>query len=179
MAIKNNKVVTTAILAVVLSVSALTQATYLNSGTLYKTVHKDGTVTFSDQPSPGAIEVQLDVPTSTIQSTPPVNNIQTSSNKAQNLEYTVSILNPKPEATIRNNMGELSIGATIEPATGGFFQLQINSEIHESATGIFKLYNMNRGTYEYTVKFINNSGKVIASSEPRKLYLHQASALMN
>jgi len=38
---------------------------------------------------------------------------------------------------------------------------------------------MERGAYEYSVKFINNSGKLIASSEARRVYLHQASALIN
>jgi hypothetical protein len=97
----------------------------------------------------------------------------------QNIAYAITILSPQPEATIRNNLGEISIGASIEPRVGGFFQLHINDQVHESATGMFKLNNMERGSYKYSVKFINNSGKVIASSASRNVFLHQASALIN
>lgn len=175
----STKLVVTAICAVIFCISAVSQAAFINSATVYKTVHKDGTVTYSDQPSPDAVAVELDVPTSTIQSnvrpTPPS---QPQMNSRSKVSYKVNILSPEPDATIRNNVGELSIGASLEPKIGGFFQLHINDEIHESATGMFRLSNMNRGTYQYSVKFIDNTGKLIASSDVRNVYLHQASALI-
>lgn len=154
-------------------------ATLQSAGKIYKTVHQDGSITYSDQPSDGATEVKLNVPTSTFQSmAPPVSPVVQMKPKAQ-VSYIISILTPEPEATLRNNVGELSIGAAIEPKVGGFYQLHINDQVHESATGLFRLVDMERGAYQYSVKFIDNSGKVIASSESRNVYLHQASALIN
>lgn len=144
---------------------------------IYKTTNADGTVTYSDTPSPGAVEVRIHVPTSTITaSAPVVSNIQTSGKKT-NVQYVVNIISPEHEATVRSNTGEVTIVSNIEPKIGGFFQLNINGQVHESATGMFKLSNLDRGSYQYTVKFIDNSGKVIATSEPRTLFLHKASSL--
>jgi hypothetical protein len=168
-----------AIIALFLCLAGTSQATFVANKKVYKTVHEDGTITYSDQESVNAVEVELRVPTSTFQSqhTPSPPHMQ--SKPKQRVAYIVSILSPEKEATIRNNAGELSIGAAIEPKVGGFFQLHINGQIHESATGMFRLTNMERGAYQYTVKFIDNSGKLIASSESRNVYLHQASALIN
>jgi len=173
------KAIVKAICTLVLCISTISYAALINSGVVYKTVHEDGTITYSDQASPGAVKVVLDVPTSTIKSNVQPTNMPVQTTTKQKVNYVVSILSPQQEATIRNNLGEISIGASIEPKVGGFFQLHINAQVHESATGMFRLDNMDRGTYQYSVKFIDNSGKVIASSEERKLYLHQASALIN
>lgn len=175
----STKIIFMAVCAVVFCMTAATQAALMTSGTVYKTVHEDGTITYSDQASPDAVEVVLNVPTSTITSKMQTPTIQTQQPTSQKINHKVSILSPQPEATIRNNVGEISIGATIEPKAAGFFQLHINEEVHESATGMFRLKDMNRGTYQYSVKFIDNSGKVIASSDIRNVYLHQASALIN
>lgn len=175
----STKFVVLVMCTVVFCMSAISQAAFMTSGTVYKTVHKDGTVTYSDQPSPGAVEVVLNVPTSTIESKAQPSSTQPQMTTSKKVNYKVTILSPQPEATIRNNVGEVSIGATIEPKIGGFFQLHINEEVHESATGMFRLSNMNRGAYQYSVKFIDNSGKVIASSDIRNVYLHQASGLIN
>lgn len=175
----STKLVVSAICAVIFCLSAISHAAYVSSGTVYKTVHKDGTVTYSDQPSVDAVAVELDVPTSTIQSNVQAIQSQPQMTATPKVNYKLNILSPGPDATIRNNVGELSIGVALEPRVGGFFQLHINDEIHESATGMFRLSNMNRGTYQYTVKFIDNSGKLIASSDTRNVYLHQASALIN
>lgn len=165
--------------AALLTALLLATSTVGASNKVFKTVHKDGSVTYSDQETPGSIEVVLNVPTSTFEARaiqpPPV--LQRT--QKEKITHTVTILSPQPEATVRSNSGEISIGASIEPKVGGFFQLHINEQIHESATGMFRLTNMERGAYKYTVKFIDNSGKLIASSESRNLYLHQASALIN
>lgn len=149
--------------------------------TIYKTVHKDGTITYSDQASPDAIEVTLNVNTNTMQSIAAAQiTPQTQSQmQVKQKSYKLNILSPEIDATVRNNAGNLSIAASLEPSLAGFYQLHINSQTIDSSTGVFKLENMDRGTYQYQVKFIGNSGKVIASSELRSLHLHRASILIN
>jgi hypothetical protein len=148
---------------------------------IYKTVHKDGTITYSDQASPGAIEVTLNVNTNTMQSIAATQNTPQTQSQIQvkQKSYKLNILSPEIDATVRNNAGNLSIAANLEPSLAGFYQLHINSQIIDSGTGVFKLENMDRGSYQYQVKFIGNSGKVIASSELRSLHLHRASILIN
>jgi hypothetical protein len=159
--------------------SSVSQAVLVFNGKVYKTIHTDGSVTYSDQASPGATEVVLSVPTSTFESSAKTTAPTMQRKQKPQINHSVNILSPQAEETIRSNAGEISIHATIEPKLGGFFQLHINDQIHESATGMFRLTNMDRGTYQYIVKFIDNTGKVIASSESRNVYLHQASALIN
>jgi len=150
---------------------------FAQNTTIYKTVHKDGTVTYSDQPSPGAVEVSLDVNTNTMQSNAPKILIQPQ--VTQKSEYQLDIVSPENDATVRNNMGNIDIAASLQPTHAGLFQLTINGQTLQSPTGVFKLENMDRGSYQYQVEFIGNSGKVIASSETRSLHLHRASALIN
>jgi phosphoribosylformylglycinamidine (FGAM) synthase PurS component len=146
---------------------------------VYKTIHSDGTVTISDKASSDAEAIVLSAPTSTFESNVPALKPLLQTTQKLSVNYKLSILSPQNDATIRSNIGELSIGASIDPRIGGFYQLHINGKAHESAAGMFTLRDMERGAYEYSVKFINNSGKLIASSEAKRVYLHQASALIN
>lgn len=158
---------------------AFTASHVSQAQTIYKTVHPDGTVTYSDSPSKGAIEVTLDVTTNTIKSANIPKAAIPQTTKKTKANYQLSILSPQPEATIRNNLGRVNIAAAIEPRVNGVFQLHINDDVIDSPTGVFSLKNMHRGSYQYTVKFIDTSGKVIASTPSRNLYLHKASALIN
>jgi phosphoribosylformylglycinamidine (FGAM) synthase PurS component len=146
---------------------------------VYKTIHSDGTVTISDKASSDAEAIVLSAPTSTFESNVPALKPLLQTTQKLSVNYKLSILSPQNDATIRSNIGELSIGASIDPRIGGFYQLHINGKAHESAAGMFTLRDMERSAYEYSVKFINNSGRLIASSEARRVYLHQASALIN
>lgn len=145
---------------------------------IYKTVHADGTISYSDQPSEGAIEVELHSTGTTIQSTTPALP-SISPIPANQVKYSVSIVSPLPDATFRNNTGTVSIAAQVEPASPGTFELSINNQIYTSSTGLFKVSDLDRGSYQYLVKYTDNSGKVIASSESRTLHLHKPSVLIN
>jgi hypothetical protein len=146
---------------------------------VYKTIHSDGTLTYSDKASKDAEAIVLSAPTSTFESNVPALKPLLQTAQKLGVNYKLSILSPQNDATIRSNIGELFISASIEPRVGGFYQMHINGKVHQSGAGMFALRDMERGAYEYSVKFINNSGKLIASSEVRKVYLHQASALIN
>ena len=144
---------------------------------IYKIVHKDGTISFSDTPAPGAEEIVLEKNTNRMQSMLP-NNIPTPTPKKQAPEYNLSILSPGPDATVRNNNGLVNIASEITPQVRGIYQLDFGGERYTSSTGVFSLEGINRGSYTYSISFTDNSGKVIASSETRTLHLHQASVLI-
>ncbi len=167
------------VILVIMSIAALSVAAFDENAKVYKIVHKDGSVSYSDQGVPEAEEMTLNVPMSTMQSGNQKIATQPHVTIKQKTNYQVSIVSPQADATIRSNQGELSIVSSIEPKINGLFQLTINDQIIESATGVFQLEDMHRGAYQYSVKFIDNSGKVLATTQTRNLYLHQASALIN
>lgn len=153
----------------------------VNAAKLYKVVNPDGTITYTDQPVPGAEPVDLAGVNSAVvpsmrPATPPVSKKK----ERKTPEYKLGIVSPADGETIRNNLGELTIVARMEPQTGGTYQLLMNGVPYASQDNpVFALEGVNRGEYQYQVQFLNNSGKVLASSEQRVLYLHQSSALIN
>lgn len=146
---------------------------------IYKIVNEDGSITFSDTPVSGAEVLVISVPTSNISSNMSPKTIQIPPNQTEQVNYKLNVITPENDATIRNNLGTFTIATSIEPVATGLFQLNINGQIIESPSGTFQLQKMNRGAYQYTVKFIDTSGKIIASTQTRNLYLHQASVLNN
>ncbi len=144
---------------------------------IYKTVNEDGSVSFSDKYSEGAILVELNVNTAIVQSQKVPVKPQVKLKESP--VYNVSITQPKDKATIRNNAGIVTIGAKVEPAAAGLYRLSFSGKEIDSTTGQFKLENVNRGTHQYQVSFVSNSGKLIALSPQQELYLHRASKLIN
>jgi hypothetical protein len=149
---------------------------------IYKTVQDDGTVIYSDRAVSGSTSVSL-LGTSVIMSSPataqPVAT-QASNTLAPVIEYRVAVLSPLPEATIRDNLGRLDILVEVIPKKTGKFQLVINNQIVKTQSkGKFVLENVARGAHSIEVHFFDNSGKILASSKPQSLFMHQASALIH
>ena len=145
---------------------------------VYKTVNKDGPVTYSDTPTAGAEELELSG-SSTIESVP-VKPLPPLSSGQDNdgVNYRLNIMTPAPDATLRNNNGDIRIATRIEPQAQGNYLLDFGGQQYSSTSGVFNLENIDRGTHTYTVLFTDNKGKVIASSEQRTLHLHQASVMI-
>ncbi|GLR72517.1 DUF4124 domain-containing protein [Agaribacter marinus] len=144
---------------------------------VYKTVHEDGTVTYSDTPSAGAIEVEIKSTITTIPASPlkpPKTSLQ---NTIKKKSYQLSVLQPNDEQTIRSNSGDITIAAALEPKLAGLFTLSLSGTDYQSPTGMFALKNVDRGEHTYQIHFTDNTGKVIASTPPRKLYLHRTSLI--
>ena len=151
------------------------------ANTIYKVVADDGSVTFTDKPSANATPMSFDGKTQNVvtAATPPTVPPPLPEKKKPN--YAVSILTPAPEATIRNNLGELTIRAAQPNAPKAPLYRLIfdNAQYASNSSGIFKLEGINRGAHTFKVELTNNTGKTLASSPLQTLYLHQASALIN
>lgn len=154
---------------------------------VYKTTHADGTVSFSDTFVEGAVKVDLSSTKTTVlptqlpsQTRPsmPSNGATISTPPKPAIDYQLSIIQPAPEATIRNNQGKVTITAQVSPEIQGEYLLTIRDKKIRSRSGQFMLDNLDRGTYPYQINLINNSGKVIASSNLQRFYLHKASVLI-
>lgn len=155
----------------------------LCANTIYKTVKADGTVVYSDVPSPNSIAVSMvhdnnvaipklaDVPATKQASNQAVKPIK---------QYQIKVLAPGPQATIRNNNGELNIHFEISPEfIGEVYLLLDNQRVKTKGKTQITLKNVERGEHKIEVQLRDNSGKIFASSGQQTFYLHKASALIN
>ncbi|MEC7451089.1 MAG: DUF4124 domain-containing protein [Pseudomonadota bacterium] len=161
--------------------SNATSAAATSPMTIYKVVGKDGSVTYTDKPQQNAEALAFDVKTQNVvtaaKATPPPPPTPV----APKPNYRVEIKSPAPEATIRNNLGELTISAaqTDAPKAPIYRLIFDDAPLASNTSGVFKLSGIHRGAHTYKVELTNNTGKTLASSPLQTLYLHQASALIN
>lgn len=155
----------------------------LGAAVVYKKVNQDGSITYSDVPSEGAVELDLTagnnaVMPALVPSQAKINKTVKTLKQAQ-VQYQLKLISPTAEQTIRSNNGKMSVVASITPKMPGQYQLMLNGVLQLSQTsGTFKLENMRRGEYSVQVRFIGNSGKVLALTDMQTFYLHKASALI-
>ncbi|GGW93022.1 DUF4124 domain-containing protein [Alteromonas halophila] len=150
---------------------------------VYKVVQEDGTVLYTDDPVAGSEQIEFDDATRNVATplatpTPPKPSPADDKEKPQ---YNVSISTPQPEATIRDNRGNVTIRAQKTPANAAVrFQLVFDGKARQTNnSGVFALTGVNRGAHNYQVKLLDNKGKTLASTPSQTLYLHQASVLIN
>jgi len=153
---------------------------------IYKTIKADGSEVFSDVPSDGAVPVNLSSMNNAV--VPALNNAasQTTSRlnpvkkRSPEVLYLVSIRSPAAEQTLRDNSGAVTINAEVVPKISGKFQLVIDNQIVKTQSkSKFQLENVNRGAHTIQIHFLDNSGKILASSKQQTFYLQKASALIN
>lgn len=151
----------------------------LAQATVYKWVDKDGKVHYSDEPHPNAEVVELKEKTLNQIALPPA-KLDSSANDQviENMAYQVNITSPEEEATVRDNNGDFEVIATVTPEIKGRYlmALKLDGQVigQPQVGGIFKLTNIDRGEHTLVVDAMTQSGKVFASSSPRKIFLHQA-----
>jgi hypothetical protein len=96
------------------------------------------------------------------------------------VQYLVSILSPAAEQTLRDNSGAVTISASVLPKKAGKFQLIFDGQVLKTQSkNQFQLETVNRGAHTIKVNFLDNSGKILASSKQQTFYLQKASALIN
>jgi hypothetical protein len=153
---------------------------------VYKTVKADGSVVYSDVRSDGAVPVKLSsmntvaVPAlnnAAIQTTNQINSVK---RRRPEIQYSVFIRSPVAEQTLRDNSGVVVIISEVLPKKTGEFQLVIDNQVVKTQSNSkFQLENINRGAHTIQVNFLDNSGKILASSKQQTFYLQKASALIN
>ncbi|MDM7861839.1 DUF4124 domain-containing protein [Alteromonas sp. ASW11-36] len=165
--------------SLIITAIAVALTASISAQTVYKVVAKDGSVTFTDTPVPGSEPISLSKvtiaePLATPTPPPPPKRVE------QIPKPSISILAPSPEATIRNNLGTVSISSAISPAIPGRFELVLDGNpVESNTTGTFELADIDRGEHNYQIHFINNTGKILASTPVQTFYMHKASALIN
>ncbi|MGK0305599.1 MAG: TolA-binding protein [Gammaproteobacteria bacterium] len=153
---------------------------------VYKTVKTDGSVVYSDVRSDGAVAVNLSsmntvvVPALNNATSQKIGRINPAKKLRPEVQYIVSIRSPDAEQTLRDNSGAVMIDAEVLPKRSGKYQLIIDNQVVKTQSNRkFQLENINRGAHTIQVNFLDNSGKILASSKPQTFYLQKASALIN
>lgn len=164
---------------VVLVILGLVFSATVNAEKIYKTVNKDGTISYSDQPTPGSVEVNFASNTTTVVQNPTLKTkpMITIKKKTQ-VEHTLTVTSPEEEATIRNTTGNVNISAVVTPNTDGHYELSLHEQKLRSKSGTFLVEGLTRGEYSYQINFVSASGKVIASSSVRRFFVHKPSVLI-
>lgn len=153
---------------------------------VYKKTNPDGTISYSDQRSDGAVALdETNSNTAVMPSLqPPRERLYTSAKTTKSLKaadiYTLKIISPEDEGTVRNNLGEVDVVASISPKASGSFQVLLNGELKSTQPRpVFHLNGIERGEYSLQVRFVGKSGKILALTEMQTFYLHKASVLIN
>jgi hypothetical protein len=158
----------------------------IQAGELYKVINEDGSITYTDVPKPGAKPLNLTPKnTAVMPSLAGKNKTAQISGQQKKQEkrlpnFSMRIISPAAKQTIRNNLGQVSVHGEITPSSAGQFQLYLDNVLIETkTTPSFELENVDRGEHSIQIKFLHNSGKILASTPEQVFYLHKASALIN
>jgi hypothetical protein len=152
----------------------------LAQAAVYKWVDENGKVHYSDEPQGNAEIVDLkDTTQNQIRLETPARQLEVATQEKDTLPgYKIDITSPEEEATIRNNAGEFQVIASIEPELSGqhLLVLRVDGKVAGApqTSPIFALKGIERGQHRLLIQAITRNGKVLASSAPRTLYLHQA-----
>ncbi|WP_144211990.1 DUF4124 domain-containing protein [Shewanella donghaensis] len=153
----------------------------ISHATVYRWVDDQGKVHYSDQPVENAEPLELKQNTQNSVTVQIPAETEGSGKAAEAAEYRIRIVNPTQEETIRNNNGNFTVVASAAPElpSGFLIALYIDDLLYgqPQSSSIFNVTEVNRGEHNLVVKILAQNGKVLASSSPRKIFLHQASVL--
>ena len=147
--------------------------------TVYRWVDDTGKVHYSDEPKNNAEVVELNENTQNNITINTPTKIITAPTKQTLINYQISITSPREEATIRDNNGEFTVSVNVSPQLPRDVLLTLLVDgvitVPPQTSNEFQLTGINRGQHSIVVNAVTQSGKVLASSPPRKIFLHQAS----
>jgi hypothetical protein len=151
------------------------------SAGIYTYVDAEGNRVFTDRPGGQAVE---SVDTRTINSMPaqPVASpaaVREVLREAAPGYQLLDIVQPEPDATIRNNAGELTVSVTSDPALlpGHQYRLLLDGSpiVPDSSDSAFALHNIDRGSHQLIVEVIDADGQMLQSSAPRLFHMMRTS----
>lgn len=140
---------------------------------VYRSVGPDGSVIFSDKETPGseAIEVK-EVPTVTLPKAPEFRYEEPK--KAFPLYQKIEIIRPKNDEAIRENAGDVTITADLDPPLRGGDILEITLDgkiVSTGSSASVSLKSVDRGTHTTQATVKDQTGKVLGSSQPVTFHL--------
>jgi len=153
---------------------------------IFRTVDAQGNVTFTDQPPKASDtpvkseEIKIATPNTFQDSTPYERwDPEPEAENSGSTSYTLSIVSPSNEESIRNNAGNVVIRTRINPelSEGHVARLELNGTLTGEAIdeGAIYLTNMPRGTHRARLVIESESGRRLAESVESVFHLQRIS----
>lgn len=154
------------------------------SATVYYWTDANGVMHFSDTPVAGKTmqTKQIDIanpPAINPNPVPQASDTNTQANQQAVIAYSLSITSPLAEETIRSNEGKIRVQSQLSPALPdnepvNLF-LNVDSTRYPCNTTALSCQadNIVRGAHQLKTELVDQSGKILASSESITIYLHQ------
>jgi hypothetical protein len=151
------------------------------SAQVYTYIDAEGNRVFTDQPrSKNAQRIEL-APSNSMNAPQPLYAPPTAASAPEpSQRYQVlRILVPQPDATVRENSGNLIVTVSSEPALlpGHSYRLLLNGN-ETGKTGpspVFPLEHIDRGTHQLAVEIIDSQGRIIERTPSQPFHLHRMS----
>jgi len=148
---------------------------------IYSYIDAEGNRVFTDRPGGAAAEQVQTKPANSMTPQPvPAPKQAVKVLKAAEPGYTMlAIVQPEPDATVRNNAGELAVSVTSDPALhpGHQYRLLLDG-VPVGAPGespVLMLENIDRGSHQLVVEVIGSQGENLQSSPPRVFHMMRTS----
>lgn len=151
---------------------------------VYKTVDKDGNVTYTDNPS-GAAGTTEKINVEPVNIVPAGKKItltgprskQTTSTQAQ---YVVNIISPTNEYSVPPGQRDLVVAVQIKPGLRRGYKIAYymnGALLGKSTNNNLSIPEIIRGEHTLRAEVINANGKVLGSSKPITVYVHRVSVI--
>lgn len=151
------------------------------TGEIYSYIDEQGNRVFTDRPGGRAVEKVQPKPGNTmpaITTVRPAPQRQAPPEKPAAPYRQLEILQPAPDATIRDNAGTLVVTVLSEPALepGHEYRLLLDGAVAATSPGAtLGVDNVDRGTHQLTVQIVDGQGTPLAHSEPRVFHMMRTS----
>ena len=177
-------------LASALLVAVSLVAALPSTAQIYKTVKADGTVTYTDRPTPGQKSAPVKVDGGNVYTTARVpyqgkpGEQQQGSVAPPVAGYTtITITSPASEASFHSNEGIVPLSFQILPPlrAGDSVQVLLDGTLFPitmNAQGVGQLSNIDRGAHTLAVSVLDPQGRPVLSSTPVTFYVHKTSVLL-
>ncbi|HFD80051.1 MAG TPA: DUF4124 domain-containing protein [Gammaproteobacteria bacterium] len=147
---------------------------------IYRSVDKEGNISFSDSPSKNSRPVELPpLPTYEPPKYAPIES--TPRTKAATGYKHLDLLSPAPSETVRDNTGLVAVKVKVDPAlnkaAGHRFQYYLDGKAKGKPTDASSISfkNVDRGEHKVEVAVVDASGRQLIRSKAVTFYLHRQS----
>jgi Domain of unknown function (DUF4124) len=159
--------------ALTITMFAVITTTY---GQVYKKVDKSGNVTFSDQPDPDAVSVEIQE-TNRVVAVEPRDTTKDPKQPPKTTPYTRLIIsNPQDRAIIPNGLVPLPVLTQVSPnlQKKHALQLLLDGQVHsENKSGSFTLPTVARGAHTLQVRVVDEQKKIIKQSATTSIQVYR------
>jgi hypothetical protein len=148
---------------------------------VYRTIDKEGNVTYSDQATEGAVEVEVkELETIKALDTDQIAPLRPASPDEQELYTGLRITSPQNDEAIRDNTGNLVISVAVTPRLLPAHKLILYLDGAEYAAGeatSFQLQNIDRGTHQVRAAVVDENGQETINSDTINFHMLRFSTL--